>query len=137
MQKHAKELHCEINSQQFRHLLLYQWMPSLLAQQISTSSSSSSSSELIVKENYSLNDINTYPNVNIISSTDSLVREDSNIWNNLSSFEDRINVPHDISTPSDMTLHYYSSHDEDDQYYFHNYWTSAEMSSLYEMDLWL
>ncbi|TMW80740.1 hypothetical protein EJD97_015744, partial [Solanum chilense] len=139
VQKHAKELHCEINSQQFLHFLLYQWMPSLWAQQISTSSSSSSSSsELMVTENYSPSDINIYPNVNIISSTDSFVREDdSNIWNNLSSFEDGINISRDFSTSSNMTLHNYSSHDEDDQYYFHNYWTSAKMPSLYEMDLWL
>ncbi|KAK4717450.1 hypothetical protein R3W88_015788 [Solanum pinnatisectum] len=135
VQKHAKELHCEINSQQFRHFLLYQWMPSLLAQQIPTSSSS----EIIVTENYSPNNINTCPNVNAISSsTDSFVTEDdSNIWNNLSSFEDGINISHDFSTPSDMTLYNYSSHDEDDQYYCHNYWASAEMLSLDEMDLWL
>jgi len=134
VQKHAKELHCEINSQQFRHFLLYQWMPSLLAQQIPTSSS-----ELIVTENYPPNNINTCPNVNVISSsTNSFVTEDdSNIWNNLSSFEDGINISHDFSTPSDMTLYNYSSHDEDDQYYCHNYWASAEMLSLDEMDLWL
>ncbi|KAK6785813.1 hypothetical protein RDI58_014338 [Solanum bulbocastanum] len=129
VQKHAKEVHCEINSQQFRHFILYQWMPSLLAQQIPTSSSS----EIIVTEN----DINTCPNVNVISSsTHSFVTEDdSNIWNNLSSFEDGINISHDFSTPSDMTLYNYSSHDEDDQYCCHNYWASAEMLSLDEMDL--
>uniref|UniRef100_A0A3Q7GS49 Uncharacterized protein n=1 Tax=Solanum lycopersicum TaxID=4081 RepID=A0A3Q7GS49_SOLLC len=82
VQKHAKELHCEINNSFLRE-------------------------------------------------------DDSNIWNNLSSFEDGINIPRDFSTPSYMKLHNYSSHDEDDQYYFHNYWTSAEMPSLYEMDHWL
>lgn len=121
VQKHAKELHCDVNSQQFRHFLLYQCLPSLLAQQIPTATLSSSSYSEILTENYPRNNI-TCPNVNIISSTDSFVAaDDSDIWNNLSSFEDEINISHDFSTTGDMTLYNCSSHEDE----HHNYWASA------------
>ncbi|MCD9638534.1 hypothetical protein HAX54_022541 [Datura stramonium] len=129
VQKHAKELHCDVNSQQFRNFLLYQWLPSLLAQQIPCSSSSSSSSSMTISN------ITCPINVSVSSTEAELVTEpvlidDSNIWNNLSSFEHGFNIS-DFSTPAD-------------QYYCQNYWASGtsemlpdETLCLDDMDLWL
>ncbi|PHU13288.1 Transcription factor [Capsicum chinense] len=123
VQKHAKELHCNVNnSHQFRHFLLYQWLPSLLAQQILPTTPPSSP-----------NNTMTCPNADFISSPE----DDNtryNIWNNLSSFEDEINISHDYSIPTD------------DEYYCHNYWPTTPSQVLLpdemlclddDMDLWL
>ncbi|PHT44534.1 hypothetical protein CQW23_13692 [Capsicum baccatum] len=131
VQKHAKELHCDVNnSHQFRHFLLYQWLPSLLAQQISLTTPPSSE---IMTENNSPNNTMTCPNADFISSP----QDDNtcyNIWNNLSSFEDEINISHDYSVPTN------------DEYYCHNYWPTTPSQVLLpdemlclddDMDLWL
>ncbi|XP_060174242.1 transcription factor JAMYB-like [Lycium barbarum] len=134
VQKHAKKQHCDVNSQQFRDFLLYQWLP-YLAEQIrapSSSSSSSSTSHMSYAEimmhntpNFVQTGINgstdmTCPNIHV-SSTDSFEAEvtvplidDGNIWNSLSSFEDGFS---DFSS-QEMAVY-------EDQYC--NNWTSATL----------
>ncbi|XP_060174243.1 transcription factor MYB2-like [Lycium barbarum] len=142
VQKHAKKLHCDVNSQQFGDFLLYQWLP-YLAEQIRAPSSSHEHDDNIWDT-----EVNT-PNIvqtkingstgmtcpNVVSSTDSFEAEvtvpliDDNIWN-MSSFED--GIISDFSS-SDMLLY-------EDQYYPESATSELfpdETICLDDMDLWL
>ncbi|KAJ8558496.1 hypothetical protein K7X08_034025 [Anisodus acutangulus] len=153
VQKHAKELHCDVNGQLFQDFLLYQWLPSLAEQIHATATSSSQEHDdnmwntevNLNTPNFVQTGINGSTNItcpNVVSSTNSFEAEvmtvalidDSDIWTSLSSFED--GIISDFSSP-DLAVY-------EDQYYCHNYWASAtseifpdETLCLDDMDLWL
>nr|XP_016504485.1 PREDICTED: transcription factor MYB108-like [Nicotiana tabacum] len=158
VQKHAKQLHCDVNSLQFRDFLHYQWLPRLTEQIRATSSSqeqlmSSSSSftfhnntEVLILENSTFLQTGINGSTNItcpinhtpnVAEVTSLI--DDNIWNlssgnRTSGFEDGFS---DLSS-TDMAV-YSNSQDQ-----CHS-WASAgsevllpdETLGLNDMDLWL
>ncbi|XP_016504485.2 transcription factor MYB2-like [Nicotiana tabacum] len=158
VQKHAKQLHCDVNSLQFRDFLHYQWLPRLTEQIRATSSSqeqlmSSSSSftshnntEVLILENSTFLQTGINGSTNItcpinhtpnVAEVTSLI--DDNIWNLLSGnrtsgFEDGFS---DLSS-TDMAV-YSNSQDQ-----CHS-WASVgsevllpdETLGLNDMDLWL
>ncbi|XP_016509600.2 transcription factor MYB2-like [Nicotiana tabacum] len=159
VQKHAKQLHCDVNSLQFRDFLYYQWLPRLTEQIRSTSSpqeqlmSSSSStshnnSTEVILENFTFLQAGINESTNItcpinqstpnVAQVTSLI--DDNIWNLLSGnwtssgFEDEF---YDLSS-TDMAI-YSNSQDQ-----CHS-WASAgsevllpdETLGLSDVDLWL
>ncbi|XP_009631883.1 MYB-like transcription factor EOBI [Nicotiana tomentosiformis] len=158
VQKHAKQLHCDVNSLQFRDFLHYQWLPRLTEQIRATSSSqeqlmSSSSSftshnntEVLILENSTFLQTGINGSTNItcpinhtpnVAEVTSLI--DDSIWNlssgnRTSGFEDGFS---DLSS-TDMAV-YSNSQDQ-----CHS-WASAgsevllpdETLGLNDMDLWL